>query len=378
MRVLFIVALILAIVGCSQYPIIHTKQVDTDSVLSGQAVFNRSVRTNELPDEQLLELDTEIRSYLNTLSPGSIPDNRLQALTNAVSKRELFFEYDANSTLSAREAFYQQRGNCLTFTLMMVAMARELGVEAFFNEVDVPPVWSQEEAETFVIYRHVNMVSEHPSGQRIIDLNLEVYDPIYQQRTLDDITAFALYYSNKGVEFLREGDEEQAFLYLRKALQLRPERSDFWSNMGAFYSRFDHLYEAEQSYLQSLVLQEDNLVASSNLEWLYRGTGRDELAGVYADRVKFHRERNPYYLYYQARESYENKKYQDAEKRLRRAIKTNDDDHRFHFLLGLTQYNLGDLLASRNSFEKAFSLVSSSEVKSVYQQKLDRLLNSDD
>ncbi|AWF80041.1 hypothetical protein BTJ40_03970 [Microbulbifer sp. A4B17] len=376
MKALFIVAVVLVIGGCSQYPNIHTKQVDTDSVLSGRAVFNRSVRTNELPDEELLELDTEIRSYLNTLSPDAIPDSRLQALTNAVSKRELFFEYDANSTLSAREAFYQQRGNCLTFTLMMVAMARELGVEAFFNEVDVPPVWSQEEAETFVIYRHVNMVSEHPSGQRIIDLNLEVYDPIYQQRTLDDITAFALYYSNRGVEFLREGDEEQAFLYLRKALQLRPERSDFWSNMGAFYSRFDHLYEAEQSYLQSLVLQEDNLVASSNLEWLYRGTGRDELASVYAGRVKFHRERNPYYLYYQARESYENKNYLDAEKRLRRAIKANDDDHRFHFLLGLTQYNLGDLLASRNSFERAFSLVSSLDVKNIYQQKLDRLLNS--
>ncbi|WP_444926729.1 hypothetical protein ACJJI4_00905 [Microbulbifer sp. TRSA002] len=378
MKVLVVAVLSMIIGGCSLQPDISAQDPDIKPVLSGEVVFNRPIREDELPDENLLELDAEIRSYLETLSPNAIPESRLQALVSMVSERELFFEYDVDSTLPAREAYHQQRGNCLTFTLMMVAMARELGAEAYFNEVEVPPVWDQEEEEIFVVYRHVNMVAKHYGGRRIIDLNLEAYDPTYQQRALDDVTAFALYYSNRGVELLREGSEEQAFLYLRKALEMKPDRSDFWSNIGAFYSHFGHNYEAEQSYLQALSLEPSNLVAVSNLEWLYKGLGREEEAEVFAGLVQYHRDQNPYFHYYMATKSYEAGEYAIAEKHLNRALRQAKQVHRFHFLLGLSRYKLGKFSQAKESLKQAFELAGSSETIAVYEQKLDTFLKEVD
>ncbi|WP_445355026.1 tetratricopeptide repeat protein [Microbulbifer sp. EKSA008] len=376
MKLLFGLTLVLLATGCSQSPSRHVEIADSDHVLSGKAVFGRPVEKFELPSEELLDLDNDIESYLSTISPGSAPDVRLKGLLGAFRQGDMQFEYDADSTLPAIEAYHRKRGNCLTFTLLMVAMARQLGAQAYFNEVDVPPVWNQDEAEIFVVYRHVNMVSEHARGRRVIDFNLAAYDPIYKQQKLEDRVAFALYYSNRGVELMREGEERQAFLYLRKAIQLHPNRADLWSNLGAFYSHFNHLDEAEQSYLQALNLQKGNLVANSNLERLYRSTGREVLADGYADRVRYHRERNPYYIYYQAREAYENGKFKLAEKRLRRAIRADSSDHRFHFLLGLTRYQLGDVVSSRESFTEAFSLVNNLSVKNRYMNKLEFLMGA--
>ncbi|WP_445360433.1 tetratricopeptide repeat protein [Microbulbifer sp. EKSA005] len=376
MKLLFGLTLVLLVTGCSQSPSRHVEIVDSDFVLSGKAVFGRAVENLELPNEELLDLDSNIESYLNTISPGLAPDTRLKGLLSAFRQGDIQFEYDANSTFPASEAYHRKRGNCLAFTLMMVAMARQLGAQAYFNEVDVPPIWAQEEDEIFVVYRHVNMVSEYARGRRVVDLNLAAYDPIYKQQKLEDRVAFALYYSNRGVELMREGEERQAFLYLRKAIQLHPDRADLWSNLGAFYSHFNHLDEAEQSYLQALNLQEGNPVANSNLERLYRSTGREVLADGYADRVRYHRERNPYYIYYRAREAYENGKFKLAEKRLRRALRADSSDHRFHFLLGLTRYQLGDVASSKESFSEAFSLVSNLAVKNRYMNKLEFLMGA--
>ncbi|WP_444932250.1 transglutaminase domain-containing protein [Microbulbifer sp. SSSA002] len=370
-------ALVLAlfVASCAQIPLEKPEVIDVNTALSGRAILDRPVLPGELPDEDLLGLDADILAYLGSTAPGESPSKRLQSLVNAYGRGDFHIEYDPNSTLPASKTYQLQRGNCLAFTLMMVAMARELGVEAYFNEVDVPPVWGQDDPETFTVYRHVNMVAEYKNRRRVIDFNLEAYDPAYRQYALDDTTAFALYYSNRGIELMRSGEEKFAFLYLRKALQLRPQRSDIWSNLGAVYSRFNHLYAAEQSYLKALQIERDNLVAISNLERLYRVSGREELADWYAERVRFHRARNPYYLHHQALEAYSAGDYKKAEKLLRRALRANDSDHRFHFLLGLTRYRLGDLIASKASFKQAFSQVSSSQTRGVYKQKLDLLIN---
>ncbi|WP_445363279.1 tetratricopeptide repeat protein [Microbulbifer sp. ANSA003] len=370
--------LVLFASGCAQFPPKYSGAVDVSNVLSGRAILNRPVLLVELPNEDLLGLDADVLAYLDTIAPAESPSKRLQSLVDGYGRGDFHVEYDPNSTLPASKTYQLQRGNCLAFTLMMVAMARELGVEAYFNEVDVPPVWGQDDLEVFTVYRHVNMVSEHRNRRRVIDFNLAVYDPIYKQQKLEDSTAFALYYSNRGVELMRTGDKERAFLYLRKALQLQPERGDLWSNLGAFYSYFDLIPEAEQSYLHALQLQRGNLVAASNLERLYRKTGRERLADDFAGRVRYHRNRNPYYLYYQAREAYENNKFKLAEKRLRMALRADQSDHRFHFLLGLIRYQLGDLAASKKSFTEAFSLVSNLDVKNRYMSKLALLLNTED
>ncbi|WP_073275202.1 transglutaminase domain-containing protein [Microbulbifer donghaiensis] len=373
MKTPILILLLCFLTACASTPPSGSADINIQSALSGAVILGQPVDTAGLPNEDLLALTPEMRVYLASVAPDDSPRQRLAALTRAFERREFHVEYDEGSTLSAMETYRQQRGNCLAFTLMMVAMARELGADAYFNQVDVPPVWGHDEAQTFVVYRHINMVSESARGRRVVDFNLAAYDPIYDQYKLSDIAAFAQYYSNRGIELMQQGERAQAFLHLRKALELRPGDSDLWSNLGALYSRFEYQYEAEQSYRQALALNAGNLVAISNLERLYRRSGREELAQHYAQRAKYHRERNPYYLFYQARNAYEHGEYQQAKKQLRRALWKYEDDHRFHFLMGLTNFRLGEVEDSRESFRAAFSLANNPATVNAYTRKLDYL-----
>ena len=49
--------------------------------------------------------------------------------------------YD-ESTRTADERFRDRRGNCLSLTNLFVAMARHLGIDARYQEVEIPPDWS--------------------------------------------------------------------------------------------------------------------------------------------------------------------------------------------------------------------------------------------
>ena len=372
---LILVALLTA---CSSAPPVARSgdSLTADQLLSGAAILGQPLDHRELPRDPVMSLTPDMRAFLAGIAPGDSPQRRLAALIRAFEQQQFQVEYDEGSTLTAAETFHQQRGNCLAFTVMMVAMVRELGAEAYFNEVDVPPVWGHDEAQTFVVYRHINMVSKSPRGRRVVDFNLAAYDPVYEQRKLSDTEALAQYYSNRGVELMGSGDSQQSFLYLRKALDLLPGDSDLWSNLGALYSRFGHWDEAEQSYRQALLLDEGNLVAISNLERLSRSRGELELADYYAKRARFHRERNPYYLYYLARSAYEEGAYRQAQKQLRRALWKYENDHRFHFLMGLTNYRLGEFEDSKGNFREAFSLAERAETRSAYLHKLEYLRQS--
>ena len=356
--------------GCASAPKGLNQPVDVPWLLSGRALFEEPVAAAELPEDDILGLAPPMRAYLAEVAPAASPQQRLQALLRGFESREYTVAYQADKTLTASETYGQQVGNCMAFTVMMVAMARELGADAYFNQVEVPPVWGHEESQTFVVYRHINMVSESPRGRHVVDFNLQAYDPIYDQRKLSDSEAFAQYYSNRGLELMQQEKMRQAFLYLRKALELRPLDADLWANLGAFYSRNQQFAAAEQSYQQALQRSGGHSIAMSNLERLYRKQQKHELADFYAEKARFHRERNPYYLYYQARNAYEHGDYKSAKRQLKRAIWQYEDDHRFHFLMGLTSFRLGEMERSQTHFREAFSLTENSATSAAYQQKL--------
>ena len=369
---------LLLISGCSNAPPVAQSPGDSGWLLSGTALFDEPVPHSALPEDDILGLQPEMRAYLAQVAPSASPQRRLAALLRGFENRDFHVEYRADQTLTASETYRQQVGNCMAFTVMMVAMTRELGAEAYFNQVEVPPVWGHEESQTFVVYRHINMVSESTRGRRVVDFNLAAYDPVYDQRKLTDTEAFAQYYSNRGLELMEQEQMRDGFLYLRKALALKPGDADLWANLGAFYSRNQQFTAAEQSYLQALQLRGDHTIAMSNLERLYRKQHRLELADYYADKARFHREHNPYYLYYQARNAYELGNYLTAKKQLKRALWRYEDDHRFHFLMGLTSYRLGEFKDSREHMKEALSLAENSSTKSAYTRKLEYLLRNAD
>ena len=106
---------------------------------------------------------------------------------------------------------------------MFISMARHVGFDVKFNEVDVPPIWDIRQNDTLVLNKHVNAVVVRPGSIRhVVDLNIDDFDVSYEQRYISDELAIAQHYNNKAMEYLASGQHVDAFRYLAKAPSMEP------------------------------------------------------------------------------------------------------------------------------------------------------------
>src|SRR5262249_28072108 len=84
------------------------------------------------------ELNAEMRQWAHQMVPDVVPsEKRLDRLLNAMLDPEtLKLQYEAGYTGTAREVFETRKANCLGFTNLFVAMAREVEIPVYFMDVD--------------------------------------------------------------------------------------------------------------------------------------------------------------------------------------------------------------------------------------------------
>jgi Flp pilus assembly protein TadD len=285
-------------------------------------------------------------------------------------------EYD-EVTRTASETFRQQRGNCLSFSNMFVALARHVGLDVQYQEVDIPPDWTLRE-DVFVLNRHVNvLVDLGPSGQQVVDFNVDDFKTTYDRRAIKDSRALAHHHNNLGVEAMQAGRTAEAVAYFRKAIVDNDRRfSPAWTNLGSLYLREGHPELAEAAFLHALDTDSNDYVAMSNLVRFYDASGDQELAEEYRRRVKAHRMRNPYYRYRLAREAFYAKDFKSAISHLRYAIRRKSQEDQFMFLLGLCYLMKGESEHARRWMEKAEEVASNEALKRNYSSKIEALLRS--
>ncbi|WP_413663898.1 transglutaminase domain-containing protein [Microbulbifer sp. CNSA002] len=360
--------------GCStqikKTDISISQEFSDEQLLSGIYFWSSPITNSDLPDIDILALNNDMRLFLKSISTRKKSD-RLDALINKLQSQYFSILYDADATLNAAQVFDQQRGNCMAFSAFLVAMIRELGVDAKFNEVFVPEVRYLESQQTFV-YQHINVVADTGSRQRILDFNFTDYNPEYNQKELEDKAAFAKFYSNLAMEFLADRDFKNAFLYIRKSMLLAPEEADLWNNLGAIYRSAGLVKQAISSYAIALKLDGANLVSLSNLEKVLRAQGDLQMANVLSAKLHDYRQEDPYYWYGQALTAYEDELYELAANKAEDAISIKKEDHRFHFLLGMARLKSG-AKGYQRSFKKALALSENSRDQDQYRRKLKSL-----
>ncbi len=324
----------------------------------------------QLGEVDLLGVSDEMREFIDwRLSGGGNNRQAVLELIYAIQSGDLKLNYDNGGTYTAAETFARGEGNCLSFTNLFIALAREAGINARYQEVEVPATWLYGD-EVYLYNLHVNARVKLPTGAQMVDFDPRVRNlQQYRTRALRDEEALARYHSNRGVELLQEERFEESFLHLQRAISLRDYTAHFWNNLGTLYSRAGHANYAEAAYLKAVDLGEDS-AALSNLSRLYQSQGRDELARYYERRVELFREKNPYYLFHLAEEAYAAADYEQAEDLLRSAIRKQRHEHHFHRLLGLTYVQLGEADKARDRFRRAETLAENPEQRALYQRKL--------
>jgi len=218
-------------------------------------------------------------------------------------------KYNVEANLSPQQAYTDNRGNCLSFTILMVELAEELGIKLLVNEVDLPDFWSENEERDLIFYRHVNAIYRTERMTQVFDLAIEEYGKGYPQRIIEKRQAAALLFSNIGIQELQKEHTEQGLHYLKLAVSMNPNSSDMWINLAAALKQSGRVDRAEQAYLHAVSLNDRNSIAASNLERLYHHQGRHAQAEKFRKLAIRARRKNPYIHFRNAQVALNEKNY---------------------------------------------------------------------
>ena len=364
--------LLATVAGCANTPTIESDDDLITSILNYEALLPENH-----PDSQsrVFDLSDEIRQRIRSNFTSRDRHKNARNLARwLMSPDGHNLTYDLEANLTPAQAFEQRRGNCLSFTLLLLELASELGINLQVNQVDLPDLWGQDEQNDLVFYRHVNAVFETNRSTQIFDLAMEQYRPGFPQRVIEKRQATALLFSNIGIGELKKDNVNSAIHYLRLSASVFPSNPDMWINLGAAYKHIGKLDIAEKIYLKAFSISDENALAASNLERLYRNQGRTALAERFHRLAKRARARNPYIHFQNAQVAYHKKDYKVASKHIKRAIKLHEDDPDFYELSSRIKQSRNQHLSALEDLAKAHQLSKTVKERDRYVNKVKMVL----
>lgn len=331
--------------------------------------------TDVIPVEEILALNTSMRSMVDLfVKPIPNKEHRAEALYNLMFGVDKFaLKYDNSLTKTAIETIESGSGNCVSLANAFVAMARYAGLNASYLDVRIPETWRRE-SDVYYQLKHVSAVVKI-SRRDYLGIEYEWLGELKstKPRIVDDQKAFAVFYSNRGVELLTQNRIEAAIAHLQYAVRLDPDNANNWSNLGVAYRRLDRLDAAEQAYLQALKQDRFDLTALSNLAILYQITGRANLAAKYHTKLERYRRQNPFYLIDLAKDEMKAGNYELALQYADKAIDKYDDEHEFYFVAAQIYALQGDTEKAAENLQKAEKYALTAMTRSQYARKLELL-----
>ena len=364
-------------------PLVITAPDSTDDLLSGQVLFGELIDISDIRSDGIMALNDELRDYVTSKVKGDPQArSRLRKLIRGMIEDGLLtLDYDPNRTYTAIETFQNRQGNCLSFSILFAALAREANLDVTFQMVDIPPSF-RADGEMILLNNHINVLVKGVRSDvnhlraYVVDFNSAEYNGNYGTRKVTDNYAIALYYSNVAVESMQAGNSKKAFRYLKKGIETDPAIAGLWVNLGALYSRHEHYNMAEQAYQQALSIQPSNKSALVNLANTLHYLGHEEESEYYLKKVAYYRDHNPYYHYYLAQTAYQENELQDAMDYLAKAIRLKREEHQFYFLRGLVHYKLKEYDLAAKDYRKARDTAEKAQLISGYTRKLQALESS--
>ena len=354
------------------------RHISPDELLAGTALGLGPDPPAIISNDETMALSDEMREFLeNNVGKRAGLSVKVKQLADAIFNENIFGLEYGEATRTAAETFTARRGNCLSFTFMFVAMARGVGLDARFQEVEIPPEWTFAK-ETYILNRHVNIyVDQGRRPPKVVDFDIADFKSDYDTRIISDGRALAHFFNNIGAELMQKGEVPGAFYAFRKAIA-ENDRSfaPAWDSLGTLYGRMGLFYHAEAAFLQALEIDRSDLTAMTNLTALYDRLGEPKLAARYRNKVTSHRMRNPYYRFQLARVAYHLEDYDLAINHLKYAMQKGRKDDRFCALLGLVYLQKGNEKKSRLWMARAAQYADTDRMNSIYSSKIDRLISA--
>jgi len=329
----------------------------------------------QTPPPDVLGLSPEMRAFVREHTEHiNSPRGRLMALHRAVRDPDgLDVRYDPFADGDAATTFARGTANCLSFANMFIALAREAGVEASYQWMEVRPEW-QRIGERVAVRLHVNVQARmRDSSEFMIDIDPLRRSEVAGTRLMTDAEGRALHHNNLAMMALADERPREAWLELVQGLRAAPRISQLWVNLGAIYRYAGQDEEAERAYFRALDIDQTDRSAMNNLVVLYEQLGRHAERDYWQDRMHRYRDRNPYYHASLGDVAMGEKRWTEARDHYQRARDLHPKDGQLVYSLGLAEYQCGNLDTAEALIERAVEMASFPRERERYQVALRNL-----
>jgi tetratricopeptide (TPR) repeat protein len=275
---------------------LHNGAGQIRQIISPDAVLTFSAETASALDKALL-LTRNVSERIDLL------------VDTIYGPRRRKFDYRSAVTTAAEHTFHQHAGNCLSLSLMTIALAGKFNLDAQLQEVPMVPVWERQgqfdliSGHVFVIVRRTTIRDAgiiDPFGDLIID-----FDPAIRRAYRGRISSIpisrerglAMFYNNRGAEAYVAGRLEEAYANYRQAVGLDASFYGTWFNLSQLYGRIGQPGAAEAVLKHALDINPTSYNGLQSMQNLLGKQGRDGEAALYAQRISQLRDNDPYYHY---------------------------------------------------------------------------------
>ena len=305
-----------------------------------------------------LEINDQMREWARRqVGSGDDDLEKMQHLLDALQKDidGLQLSYREGYTGTAEEAFTTGEVNCLSFSHLLVGLAREVGVPAYYLDVEHRQQFERQ-GQLLVILGHVTVGFDYGIEQQIVELQIGPQLDTRRSRVISDRRAQAHHYTNRGAEELQAGHLAEALSLLESAVELEPDLPDAWLDLGVARRRSGDLDGAEAAYRRAIDADPAYLPAYQNLSGLARFRGDADTARQLLRLLDRKGNRNPFILLALGDLSFEEGRLDQARRFYRRAQRLQPFDPDTTAAMGLWAQAAGREERARRWLARARSL----------------------
>jgi Flp pilus assembly protein TadD len=304
---------------------------------------------------RILALPPELRAQLRAqaLADEPLRSRRLERIVEFVFARDgLGMRYREGADHTVAEAYATREANCLGFTLLFLALAREAGLEAFPQEIRETLSWSQQEG---TVYRnsHINAGVRIAGRFYTLDVARDAVVARTRARRISDQRLLAHYYNNLAMQGLATRAYAPALSLMHASLALDPSHASHWSNAGVLRLRSGDRDGAARDYAQALQIDPHNAEALFNSVSLAQRRGDARAEAEFRARLVRVQQNDPFHQFLLAMDYERAGDYAQAIGHYQRAIRLHRREPRFYAALAHAYALAGDDVRADQALARA-------------------------
>ena len=330
-------------------------------------------------EDQILALSPEQKKhfmdYYNRHSNNKKPGH--QRLYEYLQDFGEDFNYD-NFTSDAESTLANSTGNCMSLAVLTTALARTADIDIKYQLVNRVPIF-QEYGSVVFNAQHIRSIIYEPKPELnsgvMVWRSKAIIDYYPSNNTfvngfVSDSEFIAMYYRNLAAEALAKDENNRAFWLLKRSLELEPESAEAINSLAVIHRRIGEYSKAEELYKYGIKNAFNKIVLLKNYRVLLLTQNRNEDANRVAKELENLEDLNPFNWLLAANEAFDEQDYSVAIKLYKKSIDLAPYLHQGHFGIAKSEYQQGNLRASRLALEEALEQAFDRGSKSIYEAKL--------